>query len=273
MAQIKFYKYVTAGDDFILIDNRDGAYDQYMNNTKLKRRMCDRNFGIGANSMLELKSHVGFDYELVYHTSAGNAQGVTGNGSRCALAHVASKMESYSLGQKIRYLAADGAHVGMYDSTNKMVTISMKDVHEVIKIGQNGDGFFADSGSPNFVKFVKDKEEVDLLEEGRHISKQKRYLSQKWPVTVNFVEVKHHQLQPRCYDPEKHGELFACGTGSVAIAAAYAAKMEMATGPHTTTVKWRGGPVTVSFNIVGTKYTNIRLSGTIEYVYHGYLDV
>ena len=42
----QFYKYQGTGNDFIVIDNRNFAFDR--KDTALVARMCDRKFGIGA---------------------------------------------------------------------------------------------------------------------------------------------------------------------------------------------------------------------------------
>ena len=46
---LKFYKYCGAGNDFILLDNRDGAITDP---AALAKRLCDRHFGVGADGMM-----------------------------------------------------------------------------------------------------------------------------------------------------------------------------------------------------------------------------
>ena len=46
---LKFYKYCGAGNDFVLLDNRDGAVTDP---AALAKRLCDRHFGVGADGMM-----------------------------------------------------------------------------------------------------------------------------------------------------------------------------------------------------------------------------
>ena len=49
-----FFKYQGAGNDFILVDNRDLAFKDTDKQTVSK--LCDRRFGIGADGMMLLQN-------------------------------------------------------------------------------------------------------------------------------------------------------------------------------------------------------------------------
>ncbi len=64
--QFTFYKYQGTGNDFVILDNRDAAYDAIT--PKQVKFICDRRFGIGADGLMLLNLREGYDFEMIYTT-------------------------------------------------------------------------------------------------------------------------------------------------------------------------------------------------------------
>ena len=86
MNKIHFRKMSGAGNDFILIDNR-----QYnLNNIeKLVRKWCQRRTGIGADGLILIEESEKSDFAISYFKADGSEAALCGNGTRC------SAMEGY----------------------------------------------------------------------------------------------------------------------------------------------------------------------------------
>ena len=79
--KIHFYKYQGTGNDFVILDNRDGTYNELT--SEQVRFLCDRRFGIGADGLMMLNSIAGYDFEMKYYNADGRESSMCGNGGRC----------------------------------------------------------------------------------------------------------------------------------------------------------------------------------------------
>ena len=171
---IKFQKFQGAGNDFIIIDNRNQVYEF---TREIVEYFCDRKFGIGADGLMLLETCPGYDFKMRYFNSDGREASLCGNGSRCIVAY------AHRLGlflQTTRFLAADGEHQG--EITLQGVRVKMNDVS---RITVTPDYFFLDTGSPHYVKVVADAFQTDVVTAGRMI----RYAPSFQPggTNVNFI--------------------------------------------------------------------------------------
>ncbi|HOG41779.1 MAG TPA: diaminopimelate epimerase [Bacteroidales bacterium] len=210
--RVKVYKYQGAGNDFVIIDNRDGSID--LNDSQI-RWLCDRRFGIGADGMMLLGAGGEYDFTMRYYNSDGFEGTMCGNGGRCLVAFAAHRGI-----KKFEFIAIDGYHraeVLEYGDYRCIVRLKMRDLlpdeegNPPIKIYP--EGYFLDTGSDHFVIFVDDVANYDVDGEGK-----KWRWAERFPkgTNVNFVEIAPNKIKVRTYERGVEAETLACGTGVTA---------------------------------------------------------
>ena len=82
---MEFFKYCGAGNDFVVLDNRDRRLTDA---PALARRLCDRHFGVGADGLMLLEPpEQGGDIKMVFYNNDGSPAEMCGNGARCICRH------------------------------------------------------------------------------------------------------------------------------------------------------------------------------------------
>lgn len=209
---MKFYKYHGTGNDFVLIDNREGILTG--NENELFAEMCRRHFGIGADGVILLNSDPEVDFYMDYFNSDGNRSTMCGNGGRC-LAAFAKKLGMVS--EKTTFRAIDGLHEAVF--TDKGVKLKMTMPEGMC---QSGDwDFWVDTGSPHHVRMQNSEAKyvslVNVAKKGAKIRNKEEY--QPDGTNVNFMSIIGPQrLVARTYERGVEAETLSCGTGVVACA-------------------------------------------------------
>jgi diaminopimelate epimerase len=270
---VHFFKYQATGNDFVILDNREGKH--ILSEEQIKK-ICDRKFGVGADGIMLIENHPSLDFLLQYYNSDGS-QSLCGNGSRAAV-NFAAKLGI--IHGKTSFMAYDGEHAAEL-LKGEIVSLRMNDVSGIKKVG---DDFFLNTGSPHFVRFVDDIKSYPVVEEGRAI----RYSEAFKPggTNVNFVErIDVNTLYVRTYERGVEDETLSCGTG--VTAAAIAASLKGYQSP--VIIKTQGGDLSVSFKKSGRNdlslsdssgkdsqpdtFTDIFLIGPAKMVFEGTLEL
>ncbi|MGN6249412.1 MAG: diaminopimelate epimerase [Ginsengibacter sp.] len=259
--KIKFYKYQGAGNDFILIDNREKISHEFT--VQHIKKMCDRHFGIGADGLMLLNNKEGFDFEMIYFNADGNEGSMCGNGGRC-IVQFASNMGIKK--NEYKFSATDGVHEAKID-LNKEVSLKMNDVTDV---DFSMDHFVLDTGSPHYVKFVGDVQDLNVVSDGSKI-RNSREFSEKG-INVNFVQtLDDDHIFVRTYERGVEDETLSCGTG-VTASALMAAHND--NGFNHVEVRTKGGHLSVEFDkISDSEFRNIWLSGPATFVFSGEYEI
>jgi diaminopimelate epimerase len=259
--KIHFYKYQGTGNDFVLLDNRKNNYD--LLSTMQISKICDRRFGIGADGLMLLNNKPGYDFEMRYFNSDGGEGSMCGNGGRCIVKF------AHSLGiieHKAHFAAIDGEHIAQIKANN--VSLKMLDVHEM-EIGE--DFYYLNTGSPHYVKYVKNLKHISVVEEGKKIRYNERF--KKLGTNINFVEVVADKLHIRTYERGVEDETFSCGTGATAVALTASTK-GLFGKTEIIDLHTLGGELSVRFKrIISNAFEDIWLEGAADFVFEGNIDL
>lgn len=260
--ELQFFKYQGTGNDFIILDNRNGRSIS-LSNDQIKK-LCDRRFGIGADGLMILNEYPGFDFEMIYYNADGNKGSLCGNGSRCA---VKLAFQAGMKKENFHFLAADGVHDARVDSDGT-VSLKMNDVGSVKT--HHGD-FILDTGSPHYVKIVSDVMHLDIYKKGKEIRHSPEF--EKEGINVNFVEHMDEpdKIRVRTYERGVENETLSCGTGVTASALVC---YHNDNGFNEVEVKTMGGRLSVEFDRSNDgHYSNIWLCGPAEKVFEGTIEI
>jgi diaminopimelate epimerase len=273
MASIAFSKWEGTGNDFIIIDDRAGAFPK--NAEKLIQRLCDRHFGIGSDGLILLQSPCveGTDYHMEFFNPDAS-QSFCGNGSRCAFAFwntlpqglpQGTLRPSDPQGTPATFTAIDGQHQASW--SNGLVRIGMRDVSGVERIDDRTD--FIHTGSPHLLCWVDDPERIDIVVEAHKYRYGARFA--KEGVNVNFLRSAEGRVEMRTYERGVEAETLSCGTG---VTAAALSAMSRGLVRERCEVRTRGGDLTVDAKVhTGDAFTNIALAGPVREVFQGVVQI
>ncbi|HEY4198816.1 MAG TPA: diaminopimelate epimerase [Mucilaginibacter sp.] len=260
--KVKFYKYQGAGNDFILIDNRQNIVNHQ--NPKLIARLCDRRFGVGGDGVMFLQDIDGYDFEMIYYNADGQPSSMCGNGGRCIVAF--AKFLGI-IDTETDFLAVDGPHHAKISESGDWVSLQMIDVDE---INRDDDAYVLDTGSPHYIKQVSGLKDKDVYHDGYAIRNNSTYKAKG--INVNFVEPLNGGYFVRTFERGVEDETYACGTGVTAVALAMA-KHYNQTGKLNTPIKVLGGDLNIRFETDGKHFSHIFLEGPAVQVFDGEVEI
>jgi diaminopimelate epimerase len=251
-----FHKYQGTGNDFVMIDNREGNISL---SEKQIQNICNRRFGIGADGLILINQSKDCDFYIDYYNSDGT-QSFCGNGARCAVAfirYLGLKKDSYTFG------AVDGVHSAKFISDER-IELEMLAPSNFETIGND---YYIYTGSPHYIRFCTAIDLQNILEIGRSIRYNDRF--KKEGVNVNLVERKP-KFSLRTYERGVENETYSCGTGATAAILVDAIVKKQTSGSQTIQVK--GGQLEVSWDSVLKPYDKVYLIGPAKKVYSGSID-
>lgn len=256
---IEFSKYHGTGNDFIILDNRTGKY----NNLSVQQVnfLCDRRFGIGGDGLMMLEDADGFDFKMRYYNADGEEGSMCGNGGRCLVQFAKDfgiEKSSY------HFIATDGPHEAII-LENGLIKLKMQDVSGIKEKGGNK---LLNTGSPHYIEYVENVADTDVFNRGSTIRYNETFKSKG--INVNFVEKTDDGIKLRTYERGVEDETLSCGTGATAAALA----SSINNGHQIMQVKVQGGSLQIEFNRINDQeFKNIWLIGPAQFVFSGVITI
>jgi diaminopimelate epimerase len=261
---LEFTKMNGAGNDFVMIDNRDGIIGL---DREQIARLCDRHRGIGADGLLAVEGTPELPRMRYYNADGGEAE-MCGNGARCFARFLASLTGQtggrLSFGTQAGVIGAEllGEKVRIQMSAPHSLQLA----HSLNLLGKDREVHSLNTGVPHAVVFVEDLEATSVVEEGRILRHHQRFAPAG--TNANFVQIlAPGSLAIRTYERGVEDETLACGTGVVAAALLHHL---VAGTPSPIQVRARGGDtLEVEFENQGGLPERITLSGPADFVFTG----
>jgi diaminopimelate epimerase len=233
---IPFSKLNGSGNDFLLVDNRNGAMKR-IDLPKFAGKVCDRSRSIGADGMIFLERSRRADFRWNFFNADGSVAEMCGNGGRCAARYaaergIAGRSMVFETLAGLIHADVSGRRVKLQMTAPGGLAIDRTLTLRGRKIRYS----FLDTGVPHVVLFVPGIEKIDLIGVGRGIRMHRAFAPRG--TNVNFAQVRNRVVSVRTYERGVEGETLACGTGAVACAI-LSAVHGLARPP--VTVRTRGG--------------------------------
>jgi len=282
------YKFSGAGNDFVVLDGRKADVSAFRQTERISA-LCKE---YRTDGLMILGQADGYDFAMEFYNPDGSGGMMCGNGGRCIVAfadHLGLKPASTD--GIWHFLAPDGPHeaqilpfpedfpsggtpfASLTPARKWTVRLKMIDVNGVKPVMG---GYFLNTGTRHFVKFVADVDGLDVEKEGPVIRWDKAF--QPEGTNANFVEVAADGLHVRTFEKGVEGETLACGTGLTASAIAAYVHGHAGVIPGSTDVIpgstgnlfrlqcRRGDWLQVDFKAHGDRFTDVYLTGPAELI-------
>ncbi len=271
---LHFYKMNGAGNDFIVIDNRDLSISLDAGTIEA---MCDRHRGIGADGLLAVEpAEHGADFKFRYYNADGGEAEMCGNGARCFgrfTAHLGDEVA-----ERVTFETIAGTLAAEMVGENVRIAMSEpKDLrlHTLTHVpGLDAEIHFLNTGVPHAVVFIDRSdvfEDLDVFTHGRDIRQHADFSPAGTNANFATVLAPDH-IAIRTYERGVEDETLACGTGMVACALVH----HLLTGAKSPIkVDVEGGDtLEIGFEKTGeSAFSNVTLTGPADFVFEGEMEI
>ena len=262
---LAFSKMAGGGNDFVVVDNRQGRVGDA---GELTKRICTRALSVGADGLILIENSAKATFKMRYYNADGSWGAFCGNGTRCAARFAFLNVIA---GRRMT-IETDAGIVAADIGEGPLVAITMPAPHTFraqrpVKVGDTVvHGSSVVVGVPHYVLFLKGNLwEQSICPLGSMIRRHPE-LAPDGGANVNFVVVRdEHTIEVRTYERGVENETLSCGSGVVssAVTSAIFGKVKSPVA-----VKTRSGvTLEVAFTMHDGHAEDVRLRGDARLIY------
>jgi diaminopimelate epimerase len=273
---LPFFKMNGAGNDFIIVDNRDLSLSQELDGDTIAA-LCDRHRGIGADGLLAVEpAQKGADFRFRYYNADGGEAEMCGNGARCFgrftahLGEIVLKKVTFETiaGTLAAEMIGDDVRIAMSEPKDLQL-------HTPTRIpGLDSSLHFVNTGVPHAVTFLASAEaldECDVFTHGCIIRNHPAFSPAGTNANFAVILAPDH-ISIRTFERGVEDETLACGTGMVACALVHHL-LTGATSPIKVDVEG-GDTLEIGFEKTGDQtFKNVTLTGPADFVFEGEIEI
>lgn len=273
MTTIPFSKMHGAGNDFVILDNRD---EDFKTGSLWARRLADRRLGIGCDQLVVLETSQKADVFMRIYNPDGSESAACGNATRCvaSLLMAEKDVQLVSVETKkgvlecVRHDASGGVTVNMGQPRWGWKDIPLSEPRNTEHLGIEAGGLMdpvaLSMGNPHMVFFVKDIEFVAMREAGPKLEKHPLFPER---ANVSAVQVLgRDRVRAKVWE-RGVGETLACGSAACAIVVA---GVRRGLCDRKATVALPGGELIIEWD---SESEDVYMTGPVADVFHGRFDL
>jgi diaminopimelate epimerase len=270
---LTFTKMNGAGNDFVVMDNRDNALSLTQSQIAA---LCDRHRGVGADGVMLVEPTEGDAIaRMRYYNADGGEAEMCGNGARC-FAKFVNRLHDHGL-TELRFETMAGLIVATFPTDQGDVCVQLSDPFDwnlkqtlALRNGEKHQVHSVNTGVPHAVVFVDDVQATDIVSVGGAI----RYHDDFAPAGTNANAAQvlaNQELRIRTYERGVEDETLACGTGMAACALVHH-QLTGAASPVAVHVAG-GDTLAIGFETANGVFHNVTLTGPADFVFEGTIEV
>jgi diaminopimelate epimerase len=214
---LQFFKMSASGNDFIVIDNRNGEVNSLFPDTEaFVERVCRRRHSVGADGLILIEKSDTLDFVWRFYNADGSEAEMCGNGGRCAsrfafIKGIAGDTMSFgTLAGTMRARVHESGKVKLQLTR----PVELKLDYSLVLGDREIFVSSVNTGVPHTILLTDHVDQAPVEDLGRPIRYHKAYPK---GTNVDFVEIiDKDNVKIRTYERGVEGETYACGTGAVA---------------------------------------------------------